>query len=402
MKILDYKNKKFSSKIKNYYNYSIVKKSWTYLTGAIRVILYTFMFASLKLIPAMAYLRSHPRFTFEIEHIPFEAFYDIFLNSSQVHYHKAFSEQPWGWHAYTCYIGITLFLLLIVAITILSISKLERTNCIILLFISTFFFSLYIGDTGSLSIYRLIRDLPVFNQMHVTGRYVIILMFIASLLVGMFLKIVERSRILKFFLNSKLLHVWTILSFFIFAFIFYDHVSVSRHFFYHAFRIDPKNVQNAVLEYRSEKYKQLQRIKGRKLYPTVLSNIGIIDCFPEPLKNVTGSQPETDLITASNQSSKITKIIFTPNKITFDLETEGTSIYLNQTYIKGWKVSKADITVENIENRVAAKFPAGKYQKLAFYFLPNSFLLGCFVFIGFIFFLIIRQYLIKLKEQNNN
>ena len=44
--------------------------------------------------------------------------------------------------------------------------------------------------------------------------------------------------------------------------------------------------------------------------------------------------------------------------------------------------------MKNVDNRVAAYFPAGKYDDVAFYYLPDSFILGAAISAIFVAYLI--------------
>jgi len=385
---------------------TVCRRGWLYLSGLLQVVVFTFFFSSLKLIPVLDFLNDHPRITTDVERIPLGALYDMFLDRSQVYYHQAFDKQPWGWHDYTYYIGIALFIIFIVSVGYAFIKKKDRLDGLILFGVGGLFFMLLLGDMGDWSPYHYIHTLPIFKQLHVTGRYGIIITFIAALLVANLMKHIDKRLIEKIPKDSRNQIIATTVIGLVFIIVFFDLVFVSRHFFYHTFRIDPKRTFKIVEKYKTGNYKQVSDIIDKNNpeetfhFAAVLSNTGTISCRHRQLKIKTGSQPHTDLVIASDPDSRISDIIFTPNRISFTLDTTGTYIFLNQSYHKGWKISEDDIKVENIKNRVAAYLPAGKYDDIAFYFFPDSFVIGSVLFCGFIAFLILKAYIFNRKTSH--
>ena len=119
------------------------KRNWSYILAFIQVVIFTLLFSSMKIIPMLEFFNEHPRITYDVEHIPFKALYDIFLSRSQVYYHQAYPDQLYGWQDYTGYIGVFLFFILIVGVGLLLCNRDERSNGFILVLIGGLFFSCY-------------------------------------------------------------------------------------------------------------------------------------------------------------------------------------------------------------------------------------------------------------------
>jgi len=380
---------------------SIFKRDWAYIAGLLKVVVFAGLFSSAKALPMLAFLNEYPRLTFDAEKIPLKALYDIFLSHSQIYYHQAFPGQLYGWHDYTCYIGIILLMILLVGCGFLLSNRIP--GAMIMMGIGCLFVSLLLGDMGRWSPYHMVRSLPIFRQLHVPGRYVIIIMFVVSLIVGKFIAIIDQKwyRPAAHLSNKRRLLMLLPMAIFMISFI--DLTYVSRHFFYHTFRIDPRRTYDIVRKYETDKFKQIATIKDpgnpEETFnlAAVLSNTGIIECRPEALKIGVGSIPDTALITTSDQTSEISNVKFSPNRILFDLTTGGTNVFLNQNYNRGWKISEKKIVVQNIDNRVAAYLPRGEYHAVSFYYLPDSFILGGAISTLFLVYLIISAFLKNLR-----
>ena len=148
------------------------------------------------------------------EYIPPAAWFDIFLAREQSLF-MIWKEQDgstpqaprmiWDWHEYGSYVGIPLALLFFTAVFKTRIGSQEKSvqyRHLALLICWLGFFILFVGDFAYINPYRILKQIPVFSSLHVTGRFVIILTFIASLVLMGFLRQLQAKyqggRLLKY------------------------------------------------------------------------------------------------------------------------------------------------------------------------------------------------------------
>lgn len=144
----------------------------------------------------------------------------------------------------------------------------------------------------------------------------------------------------------------------------------------------------------SDKYKSLRHSIQ---YPTFLSNSGILNGYN--IVNIkmgdvleqTHSNYRGEVYLMESQGSVLIDY-FSPNKIVVDVRAEIPDVLaVNQNYYIGWRVRKNGKTTsaKSYNGLISTPVEAG-HQKIIFYYLPVSALIGFFVTGAFIAFSIIK------------
>lgn len=325
----------------------------------------------------------YPRHTAGTETIPFHALYNIFLMRYQrLEISKSgFEGQKYIWPEYGCYIGVGLlgFFLIANIINVLSIRK--NLNKIPLMVCFVVLFLLFLGDFHRFAPYTILKKIPIFISTHVSGRFLIVITFIASLLSFPLSQWVEN--VLNNPKKKAIKNLFTVIIIIFSCAIILDLVYVNTVCFLETFRVNPKEINYASNEF-SHKY-EYQFINAlppysdmtrTTMYPALKMNIATICGIHNnpPKKGFDSNKP---LVFSQNIGAKISNLKFTPNKIYFSAENSVKStIFLNQNYVRGWKFSLSEFPVKNINNKLAVEMEKGTYKNVYFYYFPDSIIIG--------------------------
>jgi hypothetical protein len=239
--------------------------------------------------------------------------------------------------------------------------------------------------------------------MHVTGRFLILITFFCSLLVFNFLGHKEHA-IQQ--LVTKHGVVITVGVATITTVILFDLFMVNTKTFAKAFTINPNNIDYYTDEFKNlNEYQYVSKLPDygaySSMYPGLRMNLATIKGY-EPNGPRFGFVDDKPLVFSYDDNVQISNIIFTPNKITFDVNSSLSSIvYLNQNYVRGWKISDSHLHVVELEHKPAVRLSQGKYQNISFYYFPNSIYIGAILsFLGIIgCFLLVKNK--KIMNDNN-
>ena len=116
------------------------------------------------------------------------------------------------------------------------------------------------------------------------------------------------------------------------------------------------------------------------LYPALLSNVGVIDCYETanvPRNAVPASSADYKgeaYLLGTEGAAQIRN--WSPNRVTIDVEaaTEG-FLVLNQNYYPGWRLEGDRGQVQEIDGLLAVKITPSD-RRLVLYYLPSSFIAG--------------------------
>jgi hypothetical protein len=152
------------------------------------------------------------------------------------------------------------------------------------------------------------------------------------------------------------------------------------------------------------------------LYPAFLRNCGVVNGYevmqikkgrvrtsPKNLKEILFNYDEFDgggnvLYLAKNHGNAELEY-FSPNaiKVFVDLSKPDT-LMVNQNFHNGWKIKESGYNIFSSEGLIATNLSSGKHH-ISFYYLPTSFLVGCFIsFASFILLLCAYRNLSSSKE----
>ena len=362
---------------------ALIEKDITPVGGLAALGGYAFLFLALRLVPVMDYMREYPNIHMAREFVPPSAWYDIFFGREQ----SLFTEftlsdgsfptdwkMQWGWHEYGSYVGVPLAIILgaaLVRIGARARSSQTRGRDLGLLLCWFGFSVLFVGDFAYVNPYRVLKQFPFFNAFHVTGRFLIPLMFISSLVLMGFVSWVE-----GILANRRLLNYGVAV---ICVLVVGDVMWVTRQPLGEAFTIEPTAYHRAVKGLSpGESYQAVENLpilshhSISAMYPALLTNTSVVDCY-EVYKPRRGYELSEHLVFSSDPGISISNIRFSPNHIAFDLDAEDYGwVVLNQNFTRGWSLSGAEAPVQELGQKPAARLSPGTYEQLAFVFFPKS------------------------------
>jgi hypothetical protein len=225
--------------------------------------------------------------------------------------------------------------------------------------------------------------LPVYDSMRIAQRFRIVFMLCLSILAGFGLstvdhcvtRIVPRPALTRFFTPAVLLIVLA------------DLWMVNSPVLKEAFPISPLQTT------RNDAFQQVWNISAYEktgvqdwlpysaLYPALLSNVGVIDCYetanvprnaiPASSANYKGEA----YLLGTEGTARISD--WSPNRFTVDVEASGEGfLVLNQNYYPGWRLEgDRGGQVEEKDGLLAVKV-APPDRRLVLYYLPSSFIAG--------------------------
>ena len=348
--------------------------------------IFTFLFSGLKLlltydqVSGATYARKEFR-----ESFPIFGIWKSLISE------KAHRMGGWGWHErnfYIGYAGVFLFIgsLLNAAIKIFRM-KIKNTELIYIV-LGILSLLMIMGGYYKYSLYRLMYKLPLFNSMHVTGRWFFPLLLSCSLLLLYFLKDLEEIKIPRYqSIFSKLkLTLFIGLGFYIAYDLHHTQKKKIKAITLNYMpwiktldSFDPKRINDFKVFLKGNKYRYRS---SSSLLPMVAKQETSRRCYAPLNKRRKGVVAGKELLyfpkeKKSETGNSISNIKFTPNKITFDtnLKTEK-MIALNQNFSTNWHFSDEKHHIEKYKNKPAITLKPGKYNKLSFYFWPKHLSLG--------------------------
>ena len=203
-------------------------------------------------------------------------------------------------------------------------------------------------------------------NLHGPSRFILLFVFGASLLAGIALNILEKSKIPKY---VPLLVVFVILV---------DLFLVSYPIMNNVFTKEAEKINKAgdFVQTASENAKFSQ-------YTGFLENKGTVNCYERLfLPNAAVAKNQGNILFVNyigeaylaGNNKTIDIDYFSPNKVEVSFETGKDDILvLNQNYFNGWKTDKGRAI--NYNGLIAAEVRADD-NELTFYYLPNSFIIG--------------------------
>lgn len=389
---------------------AIKKKSIVPFKSLIIIIILTLLFGAVKFLPVYEFVKNSYRVD-DVQPVSIKTFIDGLVSRNQhpnsrffyskyefpvrwyqdgtLYEEKTKVDMKWGWHEYSAYIGI-----IPVLIFILSLFFLFKKNWDLIL-TTAVFLVLYLGN--NLYFYDLLKKLPVLGTLHGSSRFIIVIIFCMSILIGKMLSYFEKKNIIFVKKNIKK-YILIIISLIVLA----DLITMNFLFFGIAFFIKPEKITAG-----KEFYPIIGTDKYNEQYRNFLQNKGTINCYerihppiaaePRYLENGTRYEDYRGEVYLLKNKGIISLEYFSPNKIKVKVDAKQDDILvLNQNYFKGWKAKGKEIKQYN--GLVATE--VGPYDKeVVFYYMPNSFIIDLIVSIISIISAIIFM-LIKKKKTN--
>jgi len=365
----------------------------------------TFLLCSVKLLPMIEFLKQFPRLIESSGGTSLVALYEILLGRSDIYHdillgignmypHEARYLQAerlaleLEWHEYGAYIGIIPLVMFLIG----SVSTFKKHWPLIITGLISLWIAL--GDWSYVNIWLFLHNnVPLFDSFQVPSRFILGFIFAVSFLSGCGLEYIEKF-ILKIKHNKTVL-ICKLFVIAIVSFVVFDLWQVNSPAFLFTFRVPPiEEIEHARFAQRYDSVNLNGKNNTRSsMYPIFLSNSGILDGY-EVVNVKKGdvrieSHPEYRgevYLLRSNEDVFIKS--FSPNKIVVDFTVNNADILIvNQNFYTGWKVKKGLQTVqaEPFNGLISTHIEPG-HQRVVFYFLPFSFLIGLFVTVSFILF----------------
>lgn len=282
-------------------------------------------------------------------------------------------EIEYGWHEYGAYVGIIPVLLFAAGIFL----NFKRQWPLFLAGVISLMLSL--GRGSPIDLWKILHSFPIYNSLHVPSRFTLIFIFIFSVFAGLGLAGFQEMLRWRQKKNRALILA-------IGLFILYDLCVVNGPILKLAFVIKPLNIEE------NEEFKQRYTtinfhpgLSRSSLYPVFLNNSGILDAYE--VVNVNkgkvfavdnpGYKGEAYLV---NQGGSCKMTFFSPNKIVVNVNANAPDLLaLNQNYYKGWRVKGGKGGGIKPFNGLIATQVDSAVKKVIFYYLPNSFIIGCII-----------------------
>ncbi|MBW2478191.1 MAG: hypothetical protein JRE63_12800 [Deltaproteobacteria bacterium] len=376
--------------------YALESKSLQILKVFASVNLLTIGLCAPKLFPSLELISHHPRSTQLGQSVPLDVFLSLFIDR-YTGLERSFMGTSW-WE-FGCYLGIA-----VIALYLFSVCQFYKHKSLV---ISSFFLlTLSIGNFGIFSPWSSIHTLPFLNNLLVPTRALIIFCFSAALLSGIALShLCDGSHSIS-----------RISGFIVVLFVAIDLFTVASPIL--------RNVSTPISAPYWTELRQQGKLPDAKLYivpPERTSQLGqSVNEFHLPFKQIRVPFDQRNIHGAwSNQYLPLLQnhgvvdayetipfernaLAFndinyqgeyyfsgrgfvalewwSPNRLVFHIKTaKKDRLVVNQNYAEGWRATQGNIISQN--GLLAIDVPAGDYQ-LEIYYLPKTFLIGCYVFLA--------------------
>lgn len=318
---------------------------------------------------------------------------------------KHMMDLDYQWHEYGAYIGwVPLMLFFCGAIAKFK----ERWPIIMSGFVCLL---IALGDKSPVNLWGVLHSFPVYNSLRVPSRFLLGTIFSMALLSGFGLSFLERTDSTA--IKNKNMRWYKWLPFMVVSFVLFDLCLVNSPILKNAFTIRPMEVERN--ESFAQRYQDIDlypkkivgsyvfRASHSSVYPIFLSNSGlfegneVVNVERGEIRTISdpGYRGEVYLL---GSKGEVVREYFSPNKVVLDVKAVAPDLLvMNQNYYRGWKVKKKSGPeyAESFKGLIATKVLPGQ-QRIVFYYMPFSFLLGAFVTMMFTlftgFYFVIKRY----------
>jgi len=395
--------------------YMIENKNFYIIFNFIAINALSLGLSAFKVIPTLELLSNNPRITSVNRPLPLTHYLTIFFDRSQ-HFQSVVNNL--GWWEFGSYLGVIVISLYIFN---LLLFRTQRP----LLVSSIFFLIIAFGAFSDFSPWVLLHKLPFFNHFKIPTRILIVFSFSVALIIGLSLERLQKDNKISSKIIVGLLTIFIMGDLFMVSSPILNHAVKPIPFFASFYRhqgVQPDEINIKLYTIKpTEKLKIGQSIKSHKRpfsqttismlqrnkhgawsdqYLPLLQNQGVINAyetipfhrFPTPY-NSNDYRGEFYFLGLG----KPNLILWSPNKLVFQIKNEWQDrLIINQNHWKGWKASHGSIS--KYKGLMAVDLPAGEYM-LSVRYLPNSFLLGCFLSITTLIGILLILFVISGKKQ---
>jgi len=354
------------------------------------ILIGTFLLCSIKLLPVLEFLNEFPR-VFEKHHTNSTSL----VKMPEYLFSRNQAQLNWitnGFHEYGAYIGIIPFLLYLVGM-FKSFKKQWP-----LIITGLILFIVVLGVTCPINLWGFLKNFSPYSSLTTPSRNIFCVIFSVALVAGFGFSYIEKIVSDKNFKFYSFFRKY--IGYFILLFVLFDFWLVGAPILKNSFLNPPIEVtRNDTFQQKDEFPSTFHYPRSHSLhYPIFLSNSGVLKGYD--IVNVKGgnvrplssSDYKGEVYLENSQGSAVIDY-FSPNKIVVDIDAKKPDVLVvNQNYYIGWRVRKngQKLSAEPFDGLISTSVEAG-HQKVIFYYLPLSFIIGLFVTGAFITFIVIRR-----------
>jgi hypothetical protein len=328
--------------------------------------------AAPRLLPLLDGFKKAPRLIDSTESLDVGALVNVLMSRDQSFFSRPARVAPYGWHEWGMYISVAGFFILAFAFLLVQ-GKRETA----LKVTGAFFGVLGLGAFHPMAPWTLLHaHAPVFRSQHVPSRFlypaVLLLALVAAAGIG---RLVERQSLRRPWLDLVL--VMGVLA------IGVDVASVAQKPMAQAmWMVAPDNIpKNRPFHFEQEPpFQYKKRDWAGPMYLAMIGNTGVLNCYGAPPFDRKGAIASRDpryrgeaFLAEGSGAARVSQ--WSPNRVDIDVDgaTAGALLVYNMNYDEGWRASAG--AVENFENKVAVRLPAGTTQ-VTLRYVPQGFGLG--------------------------
>jgi hypothetical protein len=363
-------------------------------------LVFAFCIGAIKFLPAIEFLQANPRRIYDYSGFSLNSLQFGLLSRDQTL--GAIGNLPLekpgfldgvtgGMDENGMYIGI-----IPLGLSLIGIGLHDKRRMLLALCLIIFLWLSFGNRSRPIELWTPLHLLPVYDSMRVAQRFRIVFMLCLSVFAGFGLRtadsymarLVPRPALTRFFAPAVLL------------FVLVDLWTVNSPIYKDAFPIPPlETVRNDVFHQvwamsAYDRASQQSWLPDSALYPALLSNVGVIDCYETanvPRSAVPISSPDYKgeaYLLGTGGTAQISA--WSPNRITVDVDTSSAGfLVLNQNYYPGWSLERGGgDQVEDKDGLLAVRVTPSDHR-LVLHYLPSSFIAGLAVTLTSILFSII-------------
>jgi hypothetical protein len=319
------------------------------------------MFAAVKFFPMYDYLTRYPWIPEgTVQTTPLWILPKMFFAFNQSPFADHILGYVWGWHEYGAFIGPLAIILALMGLVFKFKSQWRYLALIVISLVLVF---------GSfmppLSPWDLLHKLPGFESIRVPSRFSLLAIFALAILAGR-----GADVLLSLFKFRK-----GVLAAVVFAAVLGTHLFICLPILSETFTRRPENPKH------NADFKQTVG-DPNQMYAAFLANRGTIRAaWLSAYRDGRGLVDFSNRVMewySENDAVHVLRRDFTPNRITFDVETvKGGTLVVSQGYDTGWRREDGK-PVENSQSLIALKMEPGEKQ-VEIYYYPHYFNLGLLI-----------------------
>ena len=317
----------------------------------------TIGFAAVKVLPIIAFVGIQPR---PIPSPERNYLNDFFLELFSHNQNPAIvhAGQYWGFYEYQAYIGV-----LYAALAVVGIIR-RPAQSLPWLVLSFVLLVLAAGDFGPYSPWVLLHQLPLFTDLRLPTRILILLTLTSGVLAGQGVEAMCApglgwpSTVAPLLVGLAVIDSWLVSA----SYLSYAVIG-----------------QEPAIAYSDQFHQMSEPYLFGHMYMSARANIGVISCY-EVLGRTAYPRGYDQLGYRGEQyllgSGKVTLTNWTPNKLSYDVIAPVPEVLIvNQNYDEGWHLIKGEGSVFSQGGLIALRLPAGQ-EHVELLYRPRAFTIG--------------------------